>query len=265
MFVLANGAFKSGSTWLFSILNATGAFEKLPREYSMDVEDDRQWLKPELVKAFLDSGVYHNTNFLAKGHHFENGVRDTLLSHEDVYVFNIKRDVKDSLVAHYFHLIRQNKLGEDLALPERRRQGFASYYWRLGRFKAQQIMTYHRVWDAPSPRVYVSSFERLKTDFDDEVRRIGLFIGFDFSPEEIAELKRKTSLEALQKKKGHDKLPEHKRFFRKGLIGEWRDFFDEDILADVEKIESQGLGTLDTIKYHAVFTALTLRRRWLGR
>lgn len=265
MFVLANGAFKSGSTWLYAILRATELFERLPEEYSMDVKNSRQWLKPGLVEEFLDSGVCHNANYLAKGHYFEDGIRETLLSYENVYVLNIKRDLKDSLVAHFFHLIRQNKLSEGLALPERRRQGFSDYYWRLGRYKAQQIMMYHRVWDTPSPRVYISSFERLKTDFANEVKEIGIFLGFNFSLAEIAELRRKTSLETLQKVKGHDKLPEHKRFFRKGLIGEWREYFDDDILADIEKIQAQGLGTFDMVKYRAIFGALTLRRRWLGR
>ena len=265
MFVLANGAFKSGSTWLFAILKATEVFENLPAEYSMDVKDQRQWLKPGLIKNFLDSGVYQQTNMIAKGHHFENGVRELLLSYDGVYVLNIKRDLKDSLVAHYFHLIRQGKLSESLASPERRREGFSEYYWRLGRFKAQQIMTYHQVWDVPSPNVYVSSFERLKTDFTNEVGEIGRFVGLNFSPEQIAELKRKTSIETLRKAKGHDKLPEHKRFFRKGMIGEWREYFDDDILVDINRIEEQGLNTLDRLKYKAVFGALNLRRRWLGR
>ena len=265
MLVLANGAFKSGSTWLFSILNATGAFSNLPAEYSIDAEDDRQWFRPERVKDFLDSGVYHNANYIAKGHHFKQRVRNTFLSYDDVYVFNIKRDLKDSLVAHFYHLIRQNKLSADFAQPERRREGFSSYYWRLGRFKAQQIMTYHQVWDAPSPKVYVSSFERLKTDFGGEVSRIGRFVGFDFSPEEIAELKYKTSIQTLQKARGFDKVPEHKRFFRKGLIGEWREHFDDAAVADVEKIQAEGLGTVDMLKYQALFTALGLRRQWLGK
>lgn len=265
MFVLANGAFKSGSTWLHTILKETGAFEKLPSEFCMDPTVSRHWLKPERVGAFLDSGVYHHANYLAKGHHFEKGVRELFLSHNDVYVLNIKRDLKDSLVAHFYHLIRQGKLGEDLARPERRRGSFSEYYWRLGRFKAQQIITYHRVWDAPSPRVYVSSFERLKTDFEGEVNRVGHFIGLDFSPEEISTIQEKTRLETLQKSRGQDDLPEHKRFFRKGLVGEWESHFDDQTLADVGKIEAQGLGKLDMLRYQAIFGTLGLRRRWLGR
>lgn len=265
MFVLANGAFKSGSTWLLAILRATGRFSNVPREYGLEAEKGRQWLHPERMQAFLESGVYRDADYLAKGHHFERGVRELLLSHDGVYVFNIKRDVKDSLVAHFHHLIQQGKLSDGLAAPERRQQGFSNYYWRLGRYKAQQIMTYHRVWDAPSPRVYVSSFERLKTDFEGEVRQLGLFIGLDFSPAELADLKTKTSLQTLQQMRGHDRLPEHKRFFRKGLVGEWRDYFDDRALADVEKIESRGLGALGMAQYRAIFGTLELRRRWRGR
>ena len=49
------------------------------------------------------------------------------------------------------------------------------------------------------------------------------------------------------------------------MIGEWRDYFDSEILADVEKIQDRGLGAVDMVKYRAIFGALTLRRRWLGR
>lgn len=265
MFVLANGAFKSGSTWLFTILQATGYFSGLPNEYIAGPGVGRSWLKPGLVKGFLESGVYKDAHYLAKGHHYSKRTRDTFLAYNEVYVFNIKRDVKDSLVSHYHHLIMQGKLDDSLAQAENIKKGFADYYWRLGRYKAQQIRIYHQVWDVPSPQIYVSSFEQLKNDFDGEVGKIGHFLGFDFSPAMIARLRDETRLENVQKAGGMDKLAEHKRFVRKGLIGEWKNYFGEDILADVTRIEQNGLSGVDLLKYRAIFTALDVRRRLIKR
>ena len=263
MFVLANGAFKSGSTWLFNILSATEQFSKVPGQYGRGTNLD--WLKPGRIEAFLESGIYRDANYIAKGHHYDKNVRDAFIAQDDVYVFNIKRDIKDSLVSHYFHLIRQDKLSEALAAPEQLKKGFSDYYWRLGRYKAQQLVIYHEVWDVASPRIYVTSFECLKGDFENEMQKIGHFIGLELSAQDVAALKEKTSIQTVQKAKGQDKLPEHKRFYRKGLVGEWQSYFDDKALADVEKIQNEGLGRVDMLKYHAVFKVLDLRRQFAGR
>ena len=69
----------------------------------------------------------------------------------------------------------------------------------------------------------------------------------------------------MQKAKGQDKLPEHKRFIRKGLIGESKQHFSDDMRDDVEGIIQDGLGSVDMLKYRAIFTALSVRRKLLGR
>lgn len=84
---------------------------------------------------------------MAKGHNYHKHTRNILLAYDGVYVFNIKRDTKDSLVSHYYHLIRQGKLDDSLARAENAQKGFADYYWRLGRYKARQITAHHEVWN----------------------------------------------------------------------------------------------------------------------
>lgn len=265
MFVLSNGAFKSGSTWLWTIIGETNQFKELPKEYGRGPGKVRAFLKPGKIPDFLESGIYESENYWAKGHFFDDRSRDLFLSYDSVYIFNIKRDVKDSLVSHYYHLIRQNKLNEQLSRPENIRKGFSDYYWRFGRYKAQQLMIYHKAWDIPSSKVYVSSFERLKNDYENEVGRIGKFLGLDFSSVEIDRLKNVTSIQNVQKTKGQDKLPEHKRFIRKGLIGESKQYFTGSMNDDVESIVQNGLGKVDMLKYQAIFAALKVRRKVIGR
>ncbi|ADI16021.1 sulfotransferase domain-containing protein [Truepera radiovictrix] len=261
MLVLANGAFKSGSTWLFEILSATERFSYVPYEYSRLPYPARPWLAQSKIKPFLATGLHHKENYLTKMHLFSERLRDTLLSYDDVFIFDIKRDIKDSLVSHYYHIIREGKFQEKYAKQEYIKDGFRKYYWRFGRYKAQQLVIYHKVWSIPSPKIYITSFEVLKNDFENEVSKITDFLGMPLTPVDIKKIRDKTTLSNLQKVRGQDKLEEHKRFFRKGVIGEWRQHFDSEMLADVERIEQQGLGTFDMLRYHAVFELIEVRKK----
>ncbi len=158
-----------------------------------------------------------------------------------------------------------HKLDEKLSRTENIKKGFSDYYWRFGRYKAQQLMIYHKSWDIPSPKIYVSSFERLKGDCENEVKCIGQFLNLDFSSKEIARIKDVTSIQNVQKAKGQDKLPEHKRFIRKGLVGESKQYFTDDMIDDVENIIQNGLTGTDMLKYRALFAALSVRNKLLKR
>ena len=259
MLVLANGAFKSGSSWLLDIIEAMGDFEQTPPDYRFPYQN-HPWLDIEKVEPFMASGLPAQRDYISKAHIMSEKTRDLLLSYDEVRVFNITRNLGDALVSHFYHLIYQGKLDEAYA-KDKLDEGFRKYYWRLGRYKAQQILTYHTVWSVDSPAVYVSSFERLKTNFADEVRAIGEFLGYDLSESDIQRIKEETSLNRMQAKHGEDQKEEHKRFRRKGKMGEWKTHFDAEMLRDLESIQRDGLGTFDQLRYHAVFKLLKVRRR----
>lgn len=261
MFVLANGAFKSGSNWLQAIVMAMGKFEGVPYEYSSRKAPRGPWLASDKVKPFLESKVYTVDDYISKGHFFSAKHRDLFLAYDDVYIFNIKRNLGDTLVSHYYHLIRQNKFHEDYAKPEKIKEGFNRYYWRMGRYKAQQILFYHSTWGIASPKIYTSSFEALKDDFEKEAKGISQFLGLNLSDEGLQHIKEKTSLSSMQKVRGQDKLEEHKRFFRKGLVGEWKNHFSDEAFADLQNIQQRGFGPVDMIRYRAIFKVLDVRRR----
>jgi hypothetical protein len=141
---------------------------------------------------------------------------------------------------------------------------FPDYYWSIGRYKAYQLLLYRAAWEVESPRVYVSSFERLKADFRSEVRRVADFLGFGVSDERIAEIQDETSIEKMRKARGEEGKDESQRFIRKGAVGDWRNHFDEEMLADLDRIRERGLGPAERTKYHLVFTARQAVKQFLS-
>ncbi|MFP4106435.1 MAG: sulfotransferase domain-containing protein [Phycisphaerae bacterium] len=241
MLVMANGAFKSGSTWLRNIILEMMEFQPIPESYRHP--DYLLWISSYRLADFLREVDFQNHNFISKGHLHSHKYVDLLLSHPDVRVFDITRDVRDVIVSHYYHMVREGKVKSE----------FGPYYWKLGRYKAYQIVEYHKLWSVDHPQMFVSSFESLKTDFHNEVRRIGSFLGCDLSEEDIDRIKDKTSLQRLREKRGEEGVPEEKRFYRKGIIGDWQNHFDDDMARDIERIQESGLSGLSRLKYQAFF------------
>lgn len=252
MFVLANGAFKSGSTWLREIVRHMISFEPIPREFQHPRYP--HWVNPKKIVPFLERCDYDRKNYLSKAHIYDPYTRDALLVRPAVRVLNIRRDIRDVLVSHYYHLTREKKIASD----------FPTYSWRMGRMKAFQIQQYHGVWTVSSPLLYTTSFEILTTRFDEEVQRIGTFLGLDVISPDVERIRYETSLRRLQENARETRKPEEERFFRKGLVGDWQNYFDDHMLHALKEMEHHGLGRVDAIKYKVIFDyRLRLRKALL--
>lgn len=244
MLVLANGAYKCGSTWLATILTQLVPGRPVPAEYrnpSVRVG----WLAESRIAAFLASGLHRRAVYHSKGHVHAPRLRDLLLADDDVVVFDITRDLRDAVVSHYYHFRRQQRVTWD----------FPTYYRRMGRYKAHQIVRYHEVWAVPHPRVYVSSFERLKEDYAGEVRRLAGVLGTEVDDDQIERIRERSSLRTMARRWRQDDRPAEERHFRKGATGDWREHFDEESLADLAAIERGEMGVLGRLAFHSLFTA----------
>lgn len=246
MLIVSNGAFKSGSTWLFNILRCITKFPAPSDEYL-----NHGWVNPSIHKEkladFLDNVDYASKDYLVKNHFKKEYQRKMLLSHKSIYVLDIDRDLRDVVVsAYYYHSRRKGYEGN-----------FDSYYWSWGRKVAHKVRLHHSVWRVDSPNVYVSSYEKLKYDFVSETRRIGAFLGFDLSEQDIDLIKRETTLGRLREKYS-DNDPD---FFRKGNVGDWQYYFDEAMLKDIEKIRKKGIGKFDKV-IRALVTIHSRLKQW---
>src|SRR5690606_36975030 len=136
MLIIANGAFKSGSTWLYNILLELTGFPPPPPEYL-----NPTWRNPSIAPeqlAPLLKTLTPTTDYLVKNHFGRPFERDLLLSSPHVRVLDIQRDLRDVVVSAYYHVQRKEGYAGD----------FATYYWEQGRTTAQEVMKYRALWAA---------------------------------------------------------------------------------------------------------------------
>lgn len=234
MLVIANGAPKSGSTWLYNILEALHDFEPIPAEFKLDPDNVNPEIQYDRLEDFLKTLDYAEKDYVIKNHFGKPEHRDLILKFDNVYVLDIDRSVRDVVVSGYYY-----KMGK---LTPEQRENFEYYYWREGRYLADLVRSYHQVWKAaPSDRALTVSYENLKTSFDIEAQKIGQFLGLELSPEKIREAEEKTSMTKLRKKYKDDG---DIKFFRKGEIGDWKSHIKGSALKDITKIELNGVDDL---------------------
>lgn len=221
MLVLANGAFKSGSTWLYCAVGRLTGFPPPPDEFR-----NPRWntpsIDPEKLADALARLNYHVDDYLAKTHFGRPEQRDLILSFDDVYVLNIKRDMRDVVVSAYYHQCRKGYEGS-----------FQDFYWQRGKEVAQHVAAYRDVWSLESSRVHTSSFERMLEQGADELHQIGSFLGFQPTDGAIGEILEFLQIDHIRKAAGqeHNKIP----FYRKGVAGDWKNHFTAEITEDFEK------------------------------
>ncbi|MDZ7829177.1 MAG: sulfotransferase domain-containing protein [Halofilum sp. (in: g-proteobacteria)] len=152
-----------------------------------------------------------------------------------MFVFDIERDVRDVVVSSYYDM--RNRHGYT--------GSFARYYWREGRFTADWVSRYHALWRNAGPRFCMVSYEGLHEDFASEIERIAEVLGLSPDPKRIEQLRQQTSIGSLRKRYEDQPLYQGDRFFRKGVVGDWRNHFDAAMTRDIEHIEAHGIGPLD--------------------
>ncbi len=232
MLVIANGAAKSGSTWLYNIVDELAAFERPPSEYILDEKNRNPEIQYDKLGSLLENLDYSRKDYLIKNHFNAAEERDLILSHADVFVVDIERNLRDVVVSSYFHNLRESSFDGP----------FKKYYWQTGRWQTDLVRSHHELWKvAPKNRVYVSSYDRLKDAFTEEVQRIATFLGRHLSDLDAQRIAEATSIKKLREKyddKGAIK------FFRKGVSGDWENYFDRLITRDIREIERRGMGGL---------------------
>lgn len=257
MLIVSNGTPRSGSTWLYAIVKALVDSKPLPKPYQ-----DRSWGKAAgasihlyRMNRFLTEVNINTEYYVSKNHIISKKVRDQLLGHPKVRVLDINRDIKDSVTSYYYYQRNKRRFFND----------FERYYWMFGRYFAMYIKEYRKIWQYKEyDNFYVTTYEDLLNKFYEECQKIANFIGLEIIEKNLELVQKKTSIKNMRIERGESNKPTEQRFFRKGVAGDWHNYFDEDMLIDIQNIDMEGPHGLDKIWYHILFPARIILRNYFA-
>jgi hypothetical protein len=229
MLLVCNGAYKSGSTWLFRILQSMTGFGGVPKAYGASGWEGTG-IHPPLLGRFLRRENYRDQNYIIKGHFFERA--HLLMNRPGVKVANIRRDTRDVVVSAFFY-----ERMKGFETPE----DIGTYYQRRGWKVARMVVQYNRLWEN-RPGTYMSSYDALHNDFAAECCRLAAFVGVSIADADIERIREENKLSKLKEKYDERSADGSQSFFRKGVIGDWKQHLTDDIAADIERIEKQQTG-----------------------
>jgi sulfotransferase family protein len=211
MWVIANGAPKTGSTWLIKLLQGTQRFKRIPKELQ-----DQGWKNPsvrnDLVQGHANELAASDTAYMSKQHWADTN--KDLLALEGIKILNSIRDIRDTLVSRYYHDARKSAVSMRIE----------DYIREKGPYLVRAACEYQEYWiraaEKFSSAYYVCSYERLSKDYDKAAKEMFDFCELNLSAEELAQAVDFASFES-QKNSGPGK------FFRKGKMHAFEDDLTE--------------------------------------
>src|SRR5699024_4618406 len=237
MFIISNGAFKSGSTWLYLILNELLRMKNIT--FNKDtIEEWKMKSNPsflfsdETVSAALNEYAKKNEFYLSKVHLLEENSYQIIKGNDKhVRILFINRDIGDAIVSHYYHLKTETGISFS----------FTFYYWLIGRFKAFEIESFNNNQKEYFPNALNIKFENLKTDFHNQVTKIAEYLDLSVTQEEIGLIKKRTNINNLRRKAKKGKIAQYSsdkskaiKHFRKGKTGEAEKILSKKEREDLE-------------------------------
>jgi hypothetical protein len=238
MLIICNGVFKSGSTWLHAIILEILKINKInltdvPSKYTNNIDSPTTIVESKLFK-FLDNENYIESYYITKSHYY---LMKTMMRDYDsnIHFFFVERDIRDALVSHYYHLKKKYTFIS----------GFNMYYLFIGRFKAFEILNFNRKYIRAFGNDNFFKYSDLKNNFEAVVLKISSILNLkDLSEEEIKIIKTQTSITkmrndlSLGKTKYYSTVSENREgVIRKGIIGDWVNYFSIRQQNDIKNIE----------------------------
>ncbi|MEE2954314.1 MAG: sulfotransferase domain-containing protein [Bacteroidota bacterium] len=259
MLIVCNGIFKSGSSWLHAIILEILRINKIklsevPIIYTNNVNSPTTIIESKLAK-FLEEEDYINRHYITKSHYY---LKKTIAKSYDlnVHFLFVERDVRDAIVSHYHHL--KKKYVSIL--------GFRMYYFFIGRLKAFEIVNFNRRYKKAFGEDNFFKYSEMKNDFESIVLKVATILNLKrLSKEEILIIKNNTSIGKMRSDLVAGKLKyystvskDREDLIRKGMVGDWVNYFSKRQAKDIKKIEAFRVSFILRVVYLIVFT---LRRR----
>jgi hypothetical protein len=227
MLVIANGCGKCGSTWLASTILELVEPRPLPATFQERGRGEMPTLPRGMLRRFLDEVDYERENYVTKSNFYYE--RRLLAKYKNIYVIDIERDPADVVISMFFH----SSSRMNTATAEQVRHA----YWGVGPVLVEHVVRHHAVWGPPCSWFYRTSYERLKATPEVEIAAFASFLGIAVSPARIQAIIDATTLHRLAEK--WSTTPGMEKRFRKGVVGDHRNYFDGAIVSDIRRIESE--------------------------
>jgi hypothetical protein len=226
--VIIGTAHRVGSTWLYELIKDSAAFELgsiwLPKEYKQTGTILLE--SPEAVKYL--KGIRGYRIYKTHSYPISNDINDHLK------FISIYRDPRDVITSSVFYLAsippKQGGWGTDFKkLSEQQK---IKHFIREGEFCLSRLERWFL-----SPGICQTKYEELKQQPVKELRRIMKYLGIDVDNKIIESVIAKHAFEAKSKRKPGQERKDS--VLRKGITGDWRNYFDEECV-DIFKHEKKG-------------------------
>ncbi len=259
MFIVCNGTFKSGSSWLHAIVVETCKVKGIelsfvPEHYNSDINSPTRVLE-ENLSSFLQNEDIDEKNYITKAHYFKHSTLSKSYADSVKFIF-IERDIKDAIVSHFYHFKRLK--GNNI--------NFATYFNSIGIFKAYEMYLFNKRCKQSFPQRFFFSYEGLKLDFSNSLNRLCKLLGVtELTNDEILNIKESTSFSKMKDIANKDHRTyypamgrDSHKLFRKGNIGDWQEYFSNKQLRRINTVIEGDATFFIKFGYLMFFT---LRRR----
>ncbi|XP_044145905.1 sulfotransferase 6B1-like [Bufo gargarizans] len=214
---------KNGTNWMIQILH-----EMVSLVHNRESLLDTAWIEfgnPEMLARFKDRP---SPRILSTHLNFKNIPKSIL--EKKVKILLLVRNPKDTAVSFYnFH----NKLP---ALPSY--NSWDSFFkdFTNGKVVFGQYFDYLETWEKHfnNKTMMAITFEEMKMDYPTALKKISEFFRLSLTEEQINLVASRTSFNSMKDKSEntHGKLGDS--FFRKGDIGDWKNYFTENQSKEVD-------------------------------
>lgn len=222
--VIVGSAHRVGSTWLYSMLKDIGCFDSgtdlIPKKYD---EYGTIVLKDPEVFKYLNR---LNGRFIFKSHSYP------VISEiaKDIKFVTVIRDPRDVIVSNSFYLahLDPEKGGRDQSFRELSNVGRIKRLIGDGEFILSRLEQWFR-----SPIAYNVRYEDLKTNPVRVLEAVLRYLELPVDEEQIRRIAAKHSFKSLTGRNPGEDCQESPN--RKGIVGDWRNYFNKDCIAAFKK------------------------------
>ncbi len=155
---------------------------------------------------------------------------DVMLAGRSFRGFHVIRDPRDVLVSAYFSHLHSHRLDPWLRAhrPALARLGQEDGMLLELETITGKVLQNMQAWAYDDPRIYETRFEVLTLRPDPEFRKIFRFLGVPCGKDDLHQVVSRKSFQSLSqgRAKGQENIYHH---YRKGIVGDWKNYFTERI------------------------------------